>query len=145
MAWLLVFIAACGLLLWRWRGRSAARLSAPTPQPQLTRGDREGGTDGAQTRDSLVRIALTDRRDLEEDRLEAVRALGEMADVQSRAALLALSDPGATFSNARLRKAARQALKSIDEQARPRQGQLSLAATAGQQGGLSTPPGQDES
>ncbi len=145
MAWLLAFIAAGGLLLWRWRGRRTERLVEPTPQPQLSDGETEGGPDPAQTRESLVRIALTDRRDLEADRLEAVRTLGRMADVQSRAALLALSHPGATFSNARLRKAARQALQSIDEQARPRQGQLSLAATAGQQGGLSSPPEPDES
>lgn len=145
MAWLWVIIAAGGLLLWRWTRRPTARLNEAPPQLRLPDRANPEGQDAGQSRERLVRIALTDRRDLEADRLEAVRILGETADLQSRAALLALSDPGATFSNARLRKAARRALQSIDEQTSPRRGQLSMTGVTGEQGGLSTPPDRDES
>lgn len=134
MGWigLLVLGAVLAAMGYR-RTRLPARLPAAAPPAEI-----EAPQTQQQAREALIRLALTDRSELRQARLEAVLALGAMADPEARPALVALSDPGATYSNPVLRKAAREAIVSLDEACGLHRGQLSLSEDPSPMGALST-------
>lgn len=141
--WAFLVAVALGWAL--WRRRAAAALPAPPAPAALP---EAAPTAVAQPPDAeaLVQLALTHQPHLESAREEAVRALGERREQRARAALRALAEPGATFSTARLRRAAKAALQRLDADLAPTRGQLSLTEGDGR-GRLSTAreAGQDSS
>lgn len=106
---------------------------------QLARALRAAGADDESPQEICVRLALTDRPDLEAARVEAVRTLGAVGDRSARPPLKALAEPSATFSSARLRRAARAALAAIEARHPAEPGRLSLTGSEPGRGSLSKP------